>query len=324
VSKNPQLLKDLESLLESTTRGDPESRLRWTIKSTRTLAAELQKIGYSISPKTVSILLKKLEYSLQANRKTIEGSKDPDRDAQFQHINEQVKAFQKSRQPVISVDTKKKELIGNFKNAGQTYVKKGSSIDVNVHDFPKQSDGKAAPYGVFDLTENMGYVNVGISSDTAAFAVASIKKWLYSADARNKYATATKLLITPDAGGSNGYKVRLWKYELQKLANETGIEISVCYFPVGTSKWNKIEHRLFSFITQNWQGRPLISLATIVNLIAATTTKTGLTVSCEIDHNMYQKGIKISNKEFKKINIVRNEFRGDLNYTIRPNQKLDH
>ncbi len=279
-------------------------------------------MGYNVSPRTISTLLKKLEYSLQANKKTIEGSQDPDRNAQFYHINEQVKLFQKSNQPVISVDTKKKELIGNFKNDGRVYEKKGNPTKVNMHDFPT-NEGKAAPYGVFDITTNEGYVNVGISSDTAAFAVASIKKWLFSPLTRKKYATATKLLITPDSGGSNGNRVRLWKHELQKLANETGIEISVCHFPKGTSKWNKIEHRLFSFITQNWRGKPLVSLATIVSLIASTTTKTGLKVSCVTDTNTYSTGIKISNKNFKEINIIRNEFRGDLNYTIRPNKNLN-
>lgn len=322
VIKNPKLLKDLETLLEPTTRGDPESRLRWTIKSTRKLATELKRLGNVVSARTVATLLKQLEYSLQANAKTIEGSKDPDRNAQFEHINNQVKIFQNANQPVISVDTKKKELIGNFKNSGREYAKKGSPVKVNVHDFPT-CEGKAAPYGILDLTENEGYVNVGISGDTAAFAVASIRRWLYSPLARKKYATATKLLITPDCGGSNGYKVRLWKYELQKLADETGIEISVCHFPSGTSKWNKIEHRLFSFITQNWRGKPLVSLATIVNLIASTTTTKGLKVSCVVDKNIYPIGIKISDEDFEKINIIRNKFRGDLNYTIRPNKKLN-
>lgn len=271
----------------------------------------------------MATLLQQLHYSLQANNKTLEGSKDPDRNAQFEYINNQVKLFQKAKQPVISVDTKKKELIGNFKNNGREYAKKGNPVKVNVHDFPTEQ-GKAAPYGVFDLTENEGYVNVGISSDTAAFAVASIRKWLYSPIGRKKYATATKLLITPDCGGSNGYKVRLWKWELQKLADDTGLEISVCHFPPGTSKWNKIEHRLFSFITQNWRGKPLVSLATIVSLIASTTTKTGLKVSCVIDENIYLTGVKITDKEFEQINLIVNEFRGDLNYTIRPNKKLNH
>lgn len=317
------MLTDLENLIEPTTRGDPESSLRWTIKSTRKLAAELRKLGHKISASTVATLLHQLEYSLQANQKTIEGSSDPDRNAQFEHINSRVKTFQKAKQPVISVDTKKKELIGNFKNAGREYAKRGAPTKVNVHDFQTEQ-GKAAPYGIFDLTENEGYVNVGISNDTATFAVESIRKWLHSPIGRKKYATATKLLITSDCGGSNGYRVRLWKYELQKLSDETGLEISVCHFPPGTSKWNKVEHRLFSFITQNWQGKPLVSLAVIVNLIASTTTKTGLKVHCVIDKNIYQTGLKISDEEFEKINIIRNEFRGDWNYTIRPNKKLNH
>ena len=274
-------------------------------------------MGYKITGKTVATLLKQLNYSLQGNKKTLEGSKDPDRNAQFEHINNQVKIFQKANQPAISVDTKKKELVGNFKNGGQEYAKKGEPVKVAMHDFPTEQ-GKAAPYGVFDITTNKGYVNVGISSDTAAFAVESIRRWLYSPVVRKKYATATKLLITADCGGSNGNRVRLWKWELQKLADETGLEISVCHLPPGTSKWNKIEHKLFSFITQNWRGKPLTSLATIVSLIAATTTKTGLRIDCVIDKNVYLTGIKISDEEFEKINIIFNEFRGDLNYTICP------
>lgn len=309
-------------MIEPTARGDPESRIRWTIKSTRKLAAELRKQGHKVSARTVATLLKQHDYSLQANDKTLEGSRDPDRNAQFEHINAQVKKFQAAKQPVISVDTKKKELIGNFKNAGRAYAKKGSPIKVNMHDFPMK-EGKAAPYGVFDLTENKGYVSIGISSDTAAFAVEAIRRWLYSPVMRKKYATATKLLITADCGGSNGNRVRLWKYELHKLANQTGIEISVCHLPPGTSKWNKIEHKLFSFITQNWQGIPLVDLVTIVNLIASTTTTTGLTVSCVIDQNIYPTGIKVSKKDFDQINLLLDEFRGDLNYTIRPNKKLN-
>lgn len=282
------------------------------------MAVELRKIGYKTTEKTVGTYLKKLHYSLQGNKKTLEGSKDPDRNAQFEHINNQIKIFQKANQPVISVDTKKKELIGNFKNNGREYAKKGEPIKVSMHDFPTEQ-GKAAPYGVFDITKNEGYVSIGISSDTAAFAVASIKRWLFSPSGR-KYTTAKKLLITADCGGSNNYRARLWKHELQKLANETGIEISVSHLPPGTSKWNKIEHKLFSFITKNWRGKPLVSLATIVSLIASTTTKTGLTVDCVVDKNVYPTGIKISDEEFKKIKIILNEFRGDLNYTIYPNE----
>ena len=265
--------------------------------------------------------MKQHDYSLQANDKTLEGSHDPDRNAQFEHIDAQVKKFQAAKQPVISVDTKKKELIGNFKNAGRSYAKKGSPIKVNVHDFPTK-EGKAAPYGVFDITTNEGYVNVGISSDTAAFAVESIRRWLCSPTTKSRYTKATELLITADCGGSNGNRVRLWKRELQKLANETGIEISVCHLPPGTSKWNKIEHRLFSFITQNWRGQPLVSLAVIVSLISSTKTQPGLTVTCVEDTNIYPTGVKVSDIEFGKIKIKRDKFRGDWNYTIMPNSDL--
>jgi hypothetical protein len=286
------------------------------------LATALVKLGNSISTRTVATLLKKLEYSLQANDKTIEGSNDPDRNAQFGHIREEVEKFTNAKQPIISVDTKKKELIGNFKNAGRAYAKKGNPMRVNVHDFPTK-EGKVAPYGVFDVIANEGYVNVGTSSDTAAFAVESIRRWLYSPATRQRYATATKLLITPDCGGSNGNRVRLWKYELQKLADKTGIAICVCHLPPGTSKWNKIEHRLFSFITQNWRAQPLISLATIVDLIASTKTEFGLKVTCVVDKNSYPVGIKISDAEFKTINIYPDEFRGDLNYKIMPHKELN-
>jgi hypothetical protein len=316
------LLKDLEDLVDPCARGDPESSLRWTIKSTRKLAEELRKLGYRISHQSVSSLLEKLNYSLQANSKTIEeGNKDPDRNAQFDHINEQVKIFQRSGQPVISIDAKKKELIGNFKNNGREYAKKGEPIKVNIHDFPTR-EGKITPFGVYDILKNEGYINVGISSDTAQFAVESIRRWLYSPMGRKKYATATKLMITADCGGSNSYRTRLWKHELQKLANKTGLEISVCHLPVGTSKWNKIEHKLFSFITQNWRGKPLVSYATAINLISATRTKNGLTVHSVFDNHIYPTGIKISDEEFNKINLIRNKFRGDLNYTIKPNKKL--
>lgn len=262
-----------------------------------------------------------MNYSLQANDKTIEGAHDPDRNAQFEHVHVQIKKFQKAKQPIISVDTKKKELIGNFKNAGRIYAKKGHPTKVNVHDF-RTKKGKAAPYGVLDITTNEGYVNVGISSDTAAFAVESIRRWLHSPTSKSRYANAKKLLITPDCGGSNGNRVRLWKRELQKLANETGIKISVCHLPPGTSKWNKIEHRLFSFITQNWRGQPLVSLAVIVGLISSTKTQPGLTVTCVEDTNIYPIGIKVSDVEFGKIKIKRDKFRGDWNYTILPNRDL--
>lgn len=308
--------------MESVTRGDPQLPLLWTNKSTQKIATALREKNYKIDARTVAKLLKAQDYSLQANSKTLEGSNDPDRDAQFEHINKTVIEFQKAKQPVISVDTKKKELIGNFKNPGREYAKKGRPIKVEVHDF-KKKEGKAAPYGIYDVSANEGYVNIGLSSDTAEFAVESIRRWLFSPFGKTKYTTATKLLINADCGGSNGKRVRLWKWALQKLANETGLEITVCHLPPGTSKWNKIEHRLFSFITQNWRGKPLCSIATIVSLISSTKTKTGLKVSCVVDENVYQKGIKVSKKDFETINIVRNAFRGDLNYTIRPNTKLN-
>ena len=312
------LRTDLESLIEPVTRGDPESPLRWTSKSVRKLADELKRMGHQTSHRMVAALLHEMDYSLQANRKTLEGSAHPDRDAQFAHIHQQVKAFQAAEQPVISVDTKKKELVGNFKNQGRELRPKGTPERVRVHDFEIPELGKVAPYGVYDPTQNTGWVNVGTDHDTAAFAVASIRRWWHMMG-QQTYPHAQRVLITADSGGSNGYRTRLWKTELQKLANETGLEITVCHLPPGTSKWNKIEHRLFSYISQNWRGKPLVSHQVIVNLIASTTTRTGLTVRCALDTTTYPKGIKITDKAFKQVNIIRDPFHGEWNYAIKPN-----
>jgi hypothetical protein len=265
----------------------------------------------------VAELLHEMRYSLQANRKTIEGSKHPDRNAQFEYISGRVQEYLSSQQPAISVDTKKKELVGNFKNAGRELRPQGEPEEVLVHDFIIRELGKVAPYGVYDMGDNSGWVSVGTDHDTAAFAVETIRRWWYSMGQKT-YPSAKRLLITADSGGSNGARVRLWKLELQDLANETGMEISVCHFPPGTSKWNKIEHRLFSFITQNWRGKPLISHEVIINLIASTRTETGLTVRCELDNRSYPKGIKVSDKELAQINITKNDFHGEWNYTILP------
>jgi hypothetical protein len=315
--KDPGLKRSLEALVEATTRGDPQSPLLWTCKSVRKLADELRNMGHTASHQLVSDLLKEMGYSLQANQKTIEGGLNPDRNAQFEHICETVKSFQAQRNPVISVDTKKKELVGNFKNGGRELRPKGEPEQVRVHDFIIPELGKAAPYGVYDVTNNVGWVSVGIDHDTAAFAVNSISSWWHTMG-KPTYPTARELLITADGGGSNGYRVRLWKVELQRLANETGLSISVSHLPPGTSKWNKIEHKLFSFITQNWRGKPLVSYEVIVNLIAATTTKTGLKVQSELDTREYPKGVTITDELFDKINIVKHDFHGEWNYTIHP------
>jgi hypothetical protein len=317
VFKDPTLKADLESLIEPLTRGDPESPLRWTAKSVRNLTEELKAMGHSTSHRMVAELLHEMKYSLQGNKKNVEGSSHPDRNAQFEYINEGVKAHIASGQPAISVDTKKKELVGSFKNSGRELRKKGDPEQVLVHDFPIPGNGKAAPYGVYDLGQNAGWVSVGIDNDTAAFAVETIRRWWYSMG-REVYPNAEKLLITADSGGSNGSRVRLWKTELQNLSDETGMAIAVSHLPPGTSKWNKIEHRLFSFITQNWRGKPLVSHEVIVNLIAATKTRTGLTVRAGLDTGSYPKGIKISDKQLAQINIKRHDFHGDWNYTIGP------
>jgi hypothetical protein len=318
ISKDPTLLQDLQTLVEPTTRGDPESPLRWTCKSVRRLAQALQAQGHEISRTLVAQLLNNAGYSLQANRKTTEGDSHPDRDAQFGYINTQVTRALAEKQPVISVDTKKKELVGDFRNHGREYRPQGSPEDVRVHDILIKELGRAVPYGVYDLAANSGWVSVGIDHDTAAFAVNSIRQWWLRVG-RARYPEATRLLITADGGGSNGSRVRLWKRELQKLANELGLDIVVSHLPPGTSKWNKIEHRLFSFISQNWRAKPLVSYRVIVELISATTTKTGLTVRCELDTGQYPNGIVVLDAEMAAINIKPAEFHGEWNYTISPN-----
>ena len=317
VETDVTLRTDLENLLEPHTRGDPESPLRWTSKSVRKLAAELKKMSHQTSHRMVANLLREMDYSLQANRKTTEGKQHPDRDAQFKYINRKAKKHQKMGQPVISVDTKKKELVGDFKNAGQEWRPKGSPEKVRVHDFKIKELGKVSPYGVYDLTRNNGWVSVGIDHDTAAFAVATIDRW-WQKMGRRSYPKPTHLLITADGGGSNSSRSRLWKVELQKLANRTGLTISVCHFPPGTSKWNKIEHRMFSFITKNWRGKPLVDRATIVSLIGSTTTEEGLEICCELDTCDYPKGIKVPDSELSYVKLKRHKFHGDWNYTISP------
>jgi hypothetical protein len=317
---DPTLLEDLDRLIDPATRGDPESPLRWTCKSTYHLAEALQRQGHVISQPTVYRLLDTLGYSLQSNRKTEEGTDHPDRDAQFQFIYRQVKRFQRQGQPVISVDTKKKENVGNFAQGGQEWEPQGEPRKVKTHDFRAKGEAKVNPYGVYDPIQDQGWVNVGISHDTAQFAVASIRGW-WQKLGRERYPAAAQLLITADAGGSNGYRTRLWKVELQQLADELGLTIQVCHFPPGTSKWNKIEHRLFSFISKNWRGRPLDSLATVVNLISSTKTQTGLSVEASLDYASYQKGIKVSDGEMEKLNIKRNTFHGEWNYSLAPRSK---
>ena len=314
---DPTLVRDLEALIAPTTRGDPQSPLRWTCTSLRRLAAELTRQGHRTSHRMVAVLLRQLGYSLQANRKTIEGARHPDRNAQFEHINARVRAYLRQGEPAISVDTKKKELVGNFKNAGREWRPRGRPQPVQVHDFVQPELGRAIPYGVYDLRANTGWVSVGIDHDTAAFAVASIRHW-WRAMGRRAYPRARRLLITADAGGSNGPRVRLWKVELQKLANRLRLPISVCHFPPGTSKWNKIEHRLFSFITKNWRGRPLLSHAVIVNLIAATTTPTGLRVRARLDTRRYPSGLPVSREAVAAVQLRPDVFHGDWNYTILP------
>jgi len=317
VEKDKTLQESLEKLIEPFTRGDPESPLLWTAKSVRNLANALKKQGHCVSYQTVCELLHQMHYSLQANQKTMEGGDSPDRNKQFEYINNRVKTFQVNNQPVISVDTKKKELVGLFKNTGKEFHRHGSPEKVNIYDFPDPILGKASPYGIYDMTRNEGWVNVGITHDTAQFAVQSIRSWWFSMG-KACYKNAKKLLITADGGGSNGHRVKLWKIELQKLANELELEISVCHFPPGTSKWNKIEHRLFSFISQNWRGKPLTSHQVIVDLIACTKTKMGLKVNCQLDEKDYPVGIKVSDEEMSAINIVKSPFHGEWNYSIFP------
>ena len=320
VHHQPDLPEKLEALVEPLTRGDPESPLRWTVKSTRRLSRELAALGYSASSRLVGALLHEMGYSLQGNRKTLEGKQHPDRNAQFEHINARVAAEIRAAQPVISVDTKKKELVGNYINRGKQWLAKGAALQVNGHDFPDPSVPRAYPYGIYDLARNRGFVNVGTDHDTATFAVASIRGW-WRAEGRAAYPGARRLLITADAGGSNGSRLRLWKWELQRLADELGFPISVCHFPPGTSKWNKVEHRLFSFISSNWRGEPLADYETVVNLIARTTTVTGLKVSCRLDRRRYSIGRKVTQEQMAKIALVRDGFHGDWNYTIQPRRK---
>ena len=316
-ARDPGLAGALERLIEPETRGDPESPLRWTCKSTRTLAAQLTRRRHPVSHMTVAHLLHDQGYSLQSNRKTEEGRGHPDRDAQFRYINSRVKRALSKGSPVISVDTKKKELVGNYENGGQQWLPAKQPVPVQGHDFPSPDVPRAYPYGVYDLERNRGFVNVGTDPDTGAFAVASIRGW-WRHEGRRLYPEAKEVLITADAGGSNGSRLRLWKLELQKLADETGLCLSVCHFPPGTSKWNKIEHRLFSFISSNWRGEPLRDYETIVKLISGTATAKGLKVTCRLDRRKYPKGRKVTNEEMKHVNLERDKFHGDWNYTIRP------
>jgi transposase len=321
VERDLTLRQDLEALIEPTSRGDPESPLRWTCKSVRRLAAELQRKGHAVSHQTVSELLHDMGYSLQANRKVLEGSIHPDRNAQFEYLNGAVQLQLDAGEPVISVDTKKKELVGPFRNAGRELRPQGEPEDVRVHDFLIPELGRVSPYGVYDLGQNEAWVSVGTDHDTAAFAVESIRRW-WRTMGKPLYPEAKRLLITADGGGSNGYRVRLWKLELQRLADETGVEIAVRHFPPGTSKWNKIEHRLFSAITQNWRGKPLISHEVVVNLIAATTTRTGLKVLSELDKNDYPAGITVTDAEMEALHIRTEAFHGEWNYSLLPRPRL--
>jgi hypothetical protein len=316
---DPTLVKDLEVLLEATTRGDPQSPLRWTCKSTRNLAEELNRQGHRVGYRTVAAILHDLDYSLQANRKTREGSSHPDRDAQFEYINRQVRTFQRAGQPAVSVDSKKRELVGDFKNAGREWRPAGSPEEVRAKDFPDKRLGKVTPSGVYDLTYNEGWVSVGIDHNTARFAAETLRRWWCEMGAP-LYPDADRLLVTADAGGSNGYRCRLWKVALQQLADTLGLRIAVCHFPPGTSKWNKIEHRMFCHITKNWRGKPLLTRAVVVNLIGNTKTKAGLQIQAELDTNSYESGIKVSDEELAAVQIEKAAFHGEWNYTISPKQ----
>jgi hypothetical protein len=315
--KSPELEPALLGLVEPTVRGEPDSPLLWTTKSLRNLAAALRGQGYKVSHSLVGQILKDLEFSLQANRKIDEGKTHPDRDAQFNYIHQKVVAYQKEQQPVISVDAKKKELIGNYKNGGVEWEEQKRPVEVKVYDFLSEAEGKAIPYGVYDIANNIGWVNVGIDKDTAEFAVQTIRNWWHQMG-QERYPQARRLLITADSGGSNGARVRLWKKELQAFADESGLEIAVSHLPPGTSKWNKIEHRLFAYITKNWRARPLLSYEVIVNLIASTTTAQGLKVKCALDPKSYETGKKVTDENFSSLNLSRDNFHGDWNYTIRP------
>jgi hypothetical protein len=314
--KDPTLVTDLDGLVEPVTRGDPESPLRWTCKSVRKLADELRAMGHQVGPQKVSELLHDMDYSLQGTRKTREGSAHPDRNAQFEHINAQARTFQRAGEPVISVDTKKKELVGDFANAGKEWRPAGNPEPVRVHDFIDKQLGKAIPYGVYDIGRNEGWVNVGIDHDTAEFAVESIRRW-WRRMGRRVYPDASRLLLTADGGGSNGYRTRLWKLELQRFADESGLDVTVAHYPPGTSKWNKIEHRMFCHITQNWRGRPLESVETVVSLIGNTVTKTGLRIKAALDRRLYEKAITVSDDQFASLHIRPHRFHGEWNYTLR-------
>ena len=320
VARQPGLPAALERLIEDAIRGDPGSPLRWVSRSQRHLVQALTAQGFQVSQRLVGKLLRELNYGCQANRKTREGSNNPDRNAQFEHVNARVRAAIAAGEPAISVDTKKKELVGDFKNNGRELRRKGDPEPVRAHDFKIPELGKAAPYGVYDIAANHGWVSVGISADTGAFAVESIRRWWHKLG-KTRYPEASRLTVTADCGGSNGPHVRLWKRELQRLANETGLAITLAHLPPGTSKWNRIEHRLFAFITMNWRGKPLVSHQVIVQLIGATTTETGLKVCCELDGNLYPKGVEVSDDELQAINITRDKFHGEWNYTIAPSQK---
>ena len=317
----PELTEALEALIEPHERGDPMSPLRWTCKSIRTLARELRAQGFEVGSTKVGELLKTLGYSLQANRKTIEGKQHPDRNAQFEHIARRVKARQRRGEPAISIDTKKKESLGKMKNSGKTYCRKGKPTEVKSHDFPDKELGKAVPYGVYDLINNEAGVSVGIGHDTAEFAVASIRRW-WKRLGNKRYPTAKRLLITADSGGSNNPRTRLWRWELQRLADETGLILEVCHYPPGTSKWNKIEHRLFCHITRKWRGIPLETLEVVVNLIGATRTEEGLEVHAWLDGKKYEKGLKVNEADLAEVCIKRNKFHGDWNYEIHPRQSV--
>jgi hypothetical protein len=318
--QHPGLLADLDALVEPTASGDPDSPLRWTTKSVRTLAAALQAMGHAVSHTVVAGLLHGLGYSLQANQKSREGTSHPDRDAQFRYITAQARRCQRRGHPAISVDTKKKELVGDFKNAGRAWRPAGTPERVRVHDFVIPDQGKAIPYGIYDLQRDEGWVSVGVDHDTASFAVNAIRRW-WQRMGRAAYSGATTLLITADAGGSNGARLRLWKWELQQFANRTGLTITVCHFPPGTSKWNKIEHRLFSHIAMNWRGRPLVSLAAIVSLIGATTSTSGLRVRSELDPGQYPSGVAVTDQQMAQLNLDRHRFHGDWNYTLHPRRR---
>jgi hypothetical protein len=320
MESDPAMVAALEALVEPLTRGDPESPLRWTCKSTRRLAAELTRHGHPVGYRTVAWLLREAGYSLQANRKTREGNQHPDRNAQFEFINMQATRFQKRHQPVISVDTKKKELVGDFKNGGREWHPEGEPEKVRVHDFKDKDLGKAIPYGVYDVTNNQGWVSVGIDHDTAYFATASIRRW-WQEMGTARFPRANEWFITADGGGSNSYRTRLWKVALQELANEIGLKLTVSHFPPGTSKWNKVEHRLFSFITQNWRGKPLVSIQVIVNLITATRTTKGLIVKAALDESQYETGITVTDEQMAKLTLKPAKFHGEWNYTISPHRK---